>query len=44
MPQFSITRRLPFRAADLYAVAADVPSYPKFVPLCSGARVWDESR
>jgi coenzyme Q-binding protein COQ10 len=42
MPQFSITRRLPFHAADLYAIAADVPSYPRFVPLCAGARVWDE--
>ena len=44
MPQFAISRRLPFRAVDLYTVAADVPSYPKFVPLCAGARVWDESR
>jgi coenzyme Q-binding protein COQ10 len=43
MPQFSVTRRLPFRPADLYAIAADVPSYPRFVPLCSDARVWDES-
>ena len=43
MPQFSVTRRLPFRPADLYAIAADVPSYPRFVPLCSAARVWDES-
>ena len=43
MPQFTITRRLPFRPADLYAVAADVPSYPRFVPLCTGARAWDES-
>jgi coenzyme Q-binding protein COQ10 len=43
MPQFSITRRLPFRAADLYAIAADVPSYPRFVPLCTSARAWDES-
>jgi coenzyme Q-binding protein COQ10 len=43
MPQFSITRRLPFRAAELYAIAADVPSYPHFVPLCIGARTWDET-
>jgi coenzyme Q-binding protein COQ10 len=43
MPQFSITRRLPFRPADLYAIAADVPSYPRFVPLCTGARAWDDS-
>ena len=42
MPQFSITRQLPFRAADLFAIAADVPSYPQFVPLCADARVWDE--
>jgi coenzyme Q-binding protein COQ10 len=44
MPQFSVTRRLPFRPADLYAIAADVPSYPRFVPLCTDARVWDESK
>jgi coenzyme Q-binding protein COQ10 len=44
MPQFSVTRRLPFRPADLYAIAADVPSYPRFVPLCADARVWDESK
>lgn len=43
MPQFSVTRRLPFRPADLYAIAADVPSYSRFVPLCTDARVWDES-
>ena len=43
MPQFSVTRRLPFRPADLYAIAADVPSYPRFVPLCTDARVWDET-
>jgi len=42
MPQFSLTRRLPFRPAELYAIAADVPNYPRFVPLCVGARVWDE--
>jgi coenzyme Q-binding protein COQ10 len=44
MPQFSLTRRLPFRAADLYAIAADVPSYPQFVPLCTAARAWDETK
>jgi coenzyme Q-binding protein COQ10 len=43
MPQFSITRRLPFRPAELYAIAADVASYPRFVPLCTGVRVWDEN-
>jgi coenzyme Q-binding protein COQ10 len=43
MPQFSVTRRLPFRPADLSVIAADVPSYPRFVPLCTAARVWDES-
>lgn len=42
MPQFSLARRLPFRPAELYAIAADVPNYPRFVPLCAAARVWDE--
>lgn len=41
MPQYSITRRLPFRATDLFAIAADVASYPTFVPLCVAARVWN---
>lgn len=42
MAQYSITRRLPFRATDLFIIAADVASYPAFVPLCVGARVWDD--
>jgi coenzyme Q-binding protein COQ10 len=40
--KFSLTRRLPFRPADLYAIAADVRRYPAFIPLCTAARVSDE--
>jgi len=40
--KFSLTRRLPFRPADLFAIAADVRNYPAFIPLCSGARVSEE--
>lgn len=42
MTRFSLTRRLPFKPDDLYAIAADVRGYPAFIPLCAGARVSDE--
>lgn len=42
MTAFTVTRRLAFRPADLYPIAADVGSYPEFVPLCTGARISEE--
>jgi len=32
-------RVLPYSAKDLYAVVADVASYPKFVPFCIASRI-----
>ncbi len=37
MPKFETTRRVPFSAAQMYAVVADVERYPEFLPLCEGA-------
>ena len=34
MPTFETTRRVPFSAAQMFAVVADVERYPEFVPLC----------
>ncbi|MGI9373796.1 MAG: type II toxin-antitoxin system RatA family toxin [Hyphomicrobiales bacterium] len=42
MGTFSATRHLPFSARQLFDLAADVAEYPKFVPLCKEARIWDE--
>ena len=41
MAQFSTTRRLSYTPEQLFAIAADVESYPTFLPLCTGARVWN---
>ena len=43
MGAFSATRHLPFSARQLFDLAADVKEYPKFVPLCKDARIWDET-
>lgn len=39
MPQFTTKRRVPFRAADMFAVVADVERYPEFLPLCEALRI-----
>ena len=39
MPKFSIVRKMPYSADQLYAVAADIESYPKFIPLVRSAKV-----
>jgi coenzyme Q-binding protein COQ10 len=39
MPTFAEKRRLPYRADQLYALVADVESYPQFLPWCVAARV-----
>ncbi len=40
--KFHTTRRIAFAPQHLLAIVADVASYPEFLPLCGGARVWDE--
>ena len=43
MTVFHTTRRVAFPPQHLLAIVADVASYPAFLPLCTGARVWDET-
>ena len=43
MARFHTTRRVPFPPQTLFDIVADVERYPEFVPLCTGARVWDAS-
>ncbi|MEQ9258071.1 MAG: type II toxin-antitoxin system RatA family toxin [Roseovarius sp.] len=39
MPSHSETRDLPYSAAQMYELVADVESYPKFLPWTAAARV-----
>lgn len=39
MPKHSETKTLPYSADDMYALVADVGSYPEFLPWCAAARV-----
>jgi coenzyme Q-binding protein COQ10 len=34
-----MTRRVPFSAKQMFAIVADVESYPQFLPLCEGLAV-----
>ena len=39
MTRHAEQRVVPYKAAELYALVADVGAYPKFLPWCVGARV-----
>src|SRR3974390_2770798 len=39
MPRFRTIRRVRHSAADMFALVADMESYPQFLPLCTGLRV-----
>lgn len=39
MPHHSETRILPYSPEDMYALVADVASYPEFLPWCGAARI-----
>ena len=39
MPKHKEQKVVPYTTAQLYALVADVASYPKFLPWCVGARV-----
>lgn len=39
MPRHSETRVLPYTAAQMYTLVADVASYPQFLPWCAAARI-----
>ncbi len=39
MPTHAEIRHLPYSAAEMYALVADMAAYPEFLPWCSGARI-----
>ncbi|MGH1413162.1 MAG: type II toxin-antitoxin system RatA family toxin [Pelagimonas sp.] len=39
MPSHSETKRLPYTAAQMYALVGDVANYPKFLPWTAAARI-----
>jgi len=39
MPIHAEIRRMPYPAAAIYALIADVAAYPEFLPWCAGARI-----
>ena len=43
MARFHTTRRIAFAPELLLEIVADVASYPEFLPLCTGAKVWNEA-
>lgn len=44
MPKHSETRKLPYSAQQMYALVADVASYPEFLPWCAAARIRSETQ
>ncbi|MEX0969573.1 MAG: type II toxin-antitoxin system RatA family toxin [Paracoccaceae bacterium] len=44
MTTHSETRKLPYSAAQMYALVADVGRYPEFLPWCAGARIRSTKR
>jgi len=41
MPKFSEKKIIPYSPPQVFAVVADVASYPDFLPWCRGARVYN---
>ena len=39
MPTHAEIRRMPYSVDEMYALIADVATYPEFLPWCSGARI-----
>jgi coenzyme Q-binding protein COQ10 len=39
VPRFETTRRVPYTAAQMFAVVADVEAYPLFLPMCDSLKV-----
>lgn len=42
MPVHSVEKILPYTQKQLYDLVADISSYPKFIPWCEAARVWEK--
>lgn len=39
MPRYETTRRVPYSARQMFAVVADVETYPLFVPMCESLKI-----
>jgi coenzyme Q-binding protein COQ10 len=44
MPRFNVTRDMPYKAAELFSIAADVDKYKEFLPLVESSRTFDRER
>ena len=44
MPKFNVTREMPYKAAELFAIAADVDAYKDYLPLVESSRTFDHER
>jgi coenzyme Q-binding protein COQ10 len=42
MPSHAIEKILPYTPKQLYDLVADIDSYPKFIPWCEAARIWQK--
>ncbi|MCF4164640.1 type II toxin-antitoxin system RatA family toxin [Zavarzinia compransoris] len=43
MPRYTEVKTLPYDAAKLYDLVADIANYPEFLPWCVGARIRAQS-
>jgi coenzyme Q-binding protein COQ10 len=43
MPTHYIEKILPYTPKQLYDLVADIESYPKFIPWCEGARIYERN-
>lgn len=39
MPRYETTRRVPYTAEQMFAVVADVETYPLFLPMCESLKI-----
>ena len=44
MPKLNVTREMPYKAAELFAIAADVDAYKDFLPLVESSRTLEHER
>lgn len=43
MPTYQTTRRVPFSAAHMFDVVADIERYPEFLPMCEALNIKEQS-
>ena len=39
MPRYETTRRVPYTADEMFAVVADIETYPQFLPMCESLKI-----